>query len=133
MHPMLSYRAPSAAAPRAAWPLYARPDRWHEWAPHVRGARGLGTPEVEAGRRGTVLLLGLVPLPARVVAKEPERSWTWRVGPVEMVHRIEPRERGCTVALDLLAPSGIEAVVGLVYGPLIRLLLRNLARVAGRG
>jgi hypothetical protein len=45
-----------------AWALLARPDRWHEWAPHLRGAWGLSDPatgEVEPGRRGAVRLLGV--------------------------------------------------------------------------
>ena len=127
---MLTWRAPCTASPASAWALYARPGRWHEWAPHVRGARGLGTPEVKAGASGAVLLLGVVPVPARIVAKRAGRSWSWRVGPVEMVHRVEPRRGGCSVVLDLLAPAPIEALLGRAYGPLIGLLLRRLARAA---
>ena len=40
-----------------AWSLVARPDRWHEWAPHVRGAWHLGDPEVQQGRVGAARLV----------------------------------------------------------------------------
>jgi uncharacterized protein YndB with AHSA1/START domain len=121
-----SYECRSEAPPERVWELLARPDRWSEWAPHVRGARGLGSPEVEAGSRGTVSLLGFVPVPARVTAKEPGRSWTWRVGPVELEHRVAPRGTGSTVTIELRAPLPVR----VAYGPLVALLVRNLARVA---
>ena len=84
---------------------------------------------MEAGARGAVLLLGVVPVPARVTAKEPGRSWTWRVGPVELEHRVEPLGTGSTVAIELRAPLPIS----LAYGPLVGLLVKNLSRVASRG
>ena len=132
---MLTYEARSRAPVEAAWSLIARPGRWHEWAPHVRGAWGLGSPEVRRGARGAARLLGAVPVPARVVAKRPGRSWTWRVGPVDIVHRVAPapgRARGSVVAVDFVAPRALELVLAASYGPAVALLVRNLARVAGR-
>ena len=61
---VVTIERPSNAPPEDAWALLARPDRWHKWAPHVRGAWGLGDAEVEAGRRGFVRLLGAVPVPS---------------------------------------------------------------------
>ena len=127
---MVIYSARSAAPPEDAWALIARPGRWCEWAPHVRGAWGLGAPEVEEGARGAARLLGALPVPATVTAKRPGRSWTWRVGPVEMVHRVDPVPGGCVVAVDLAAPAALEAALRWSYGPLIALLVRRLARVA---
>jgi hypothetical protein len=124
---MVSYTARSAARPEAAWALLARPQRWHEWAPHLRGAWGLGAPEVELGRRGAARLLGALPVPARVVAKEAGRSWTWRVGPVDVVHRVVPRPAGCLVAVDFEAPRVLEALIVASYGPLVAVLVRRLA------
>ena len=130
---MLSYRAHSDAAPDRAWALLARPARWHEWAPHLRGAWGLGEPEVRVGARGAARLLGVVPVPAVVTAKEDGRSWTWRVGAVEMVHRVEPRAGGgATVAIDLTAPGPLEPALALTYGPLIDVSLNRLAQEAER-
>ncbi len=132
---MLTYEARSRAPVEEAWSLLARPERWHEWAPHIRGARGLGSPEVRAGARGAVRVLGVVPVPAKVVAKRDGRSWRWRVGPLEIVHRVEPGrkahlEDGSRVAIDMLASPPLEAVLAVTYGPAIALLVRNLARVA---
>jgi hypothetical protein len=122
------------AAPEAAWPLLARPARWPEWAPHLRGAWGLGSPEVREGAIGAARLLGALPVPARIVAKRAGRSWTWRVGPVEMVHRVDPRPAGgCEVAIDLIAPGPLEAALAAAYGPVIEATLRRLARRAEAG
>jgi Polyketide cyclase / dehydrase and lipid transport len=128
----LRYEAESTAPPAAVWPLMARPDAWSDWAPHVRGADGLGDPEVEAGRRGHVRLLGFVPIPAEITAKDPGRSWAWRVGPVTLVHRVEPHGKGSLVVMEIEAPRPLEATLRVTYGPLVALLVRNLARSAGR-
>lgn len=131
---MLRYDAPSSADPHTAWALVARPDRWQEWAPHLRGARGLGRPEVRRGARGAALLLGLVPIPARIVDKVEGHSWTWRVGPVHMDHRVEPRaDGGCVVAVTMHAPPPVEAALRVSYGPVVQALVKNLAGVAARG
>ena len=129
---MLSYEARSAAAPRAAWALLARPSRWSEWAPHVRGAWGLGEPEVRVGARGFARLLGAVPVPARITAKDPGRSWTWSVAGVRMVHRVEPRPEGCTVGVELHAAPPVEAALRISYGRVVEALVGRLARVAER-
>src|SRR3954451_24419344 len=65
---MLRYEADSDADPGQAWALLARPGRWHEWAPQLRGAWGLGVPEVQRGASGVAFLLGVVPVPATITA-----------------------------------------------------------------
>ncbi len=127
------YAADSPAPPAEAWSLLAQPRRWAEWAPHVRGAWNLGSPEVEAGRRGAARLLGLVPVPAQITAKSPGRSWTWRVGPVEMIHAVHPTPVGCRVSTTLAAPGPLEAALAATYGPVIQLMMRRLATVSGGG
>jgi len=128
---MRTYSAASSASPEAAWPLLARPDRWPEWAPHLRGAWGLGSPEVREGALGAARVLGALPVPARIVAKRAGRSWTWRVGPVVMAHRVEPGgDGGCDVAIDLSAPGPLEPALAAAYGPVIGATLRRLARRA---
>lgn len=130
---MLRYEADTIAAPPVAWALLARPDRWARWAPHVRGAWGLGTPEVREGARGAARLLGVVPVPARIVAVEPGRSWTWDVGGVRMVHEVRARGTvGSVVAVELHAAAPVEALLARTYGPVVALLVRRLARVATR-
>jgi hypothetical protein len=109
-----------------AWELMSRPKEWSSWAPHVRGAWGLGDGEVRVGARGYARLLGVVPIPATITAVDPGRSWTWQVGPVEMVHRVEPTADGCTVAVEISAPAPIEAALRIGYRPLVDLLLSRL-------
>jgi len=133
---MRTWSAFSDAPPEAAWALLARPVRWPEWAPHLGGAWRLGSPEVRTGAVGAARLVGVVPVPARIVAKRPGRSWTWRVGlgTVEMVHRVEPRAGGgSTVAIDVRAPRPLEAGLALTYGPVIQATLNRLARKAAGG
>jgi hypothetical protein len=124
---VVSISVPCAAPPPAAWSLYARPDRWHEWAPHLRGAWGLGDPFVRAGARGAIRLGGVLPVPARIVSVESLRAWTWQVGPVRMRHWIDP---GVAIGLDLTAPGALEPAIAAAYGPLVRVLLGRLARRA---
>ena len=131
---MATYRRHIHAAPERVWALLARPDRWSEWAPHLRGADGLGHPEVRAGARGSVHLLGVIPVPARITAKREGRLWTWRVGPVTLRHRVDPAPGDqADATIELIAPALLEPALRLTYGPAIALLLRNLARVAERG
>jgi hypothetical protein len=130
---MHTFAAETHAPPGAAWRLLARPGEWSRWSPHVRGAWGLGAPEVRAGATGAARLFGALPIPVRVTAKHEGRSWTWRVGPgpVEMVHRVDPAAGGgATVTIELHAPAGLEAALATAYGPLIRFSLRRLARAA---
>lgn len=123
---MRTFSAESPAPPDAAWALLARPDAWSTWAPHLRGAWGLGSPEVRAGAVGAARLLGVIPVPAKITAKG-LRMWTWRVGPAQLVHRVEPRPGGCVVAIDLLAPGPLEPLLAATYGPVIQLMLDRLA------
>lgn len=126
---MLVYAATSAGSPQLAWRLIAEPDRWHEWAPHIRGARGLGRPEVEAGRSGFVRLLSGVRVPARITGKQPGQWWDWRVGLVDMRHGVEASEGGCRVRVELRATPVVELALRATYGPLTCLMVRNLASV----
>jgi len=65
-----------------------------------------------------------------ITAKSPGRSWDWQVGPVNMSHEVRPSGNGSEVRLLITAPRPIEAGLRITYGPLVALLLRNLARVA---
>lgn len=130
---MRTFSAATSAPPQVAWDLIARPGDWGRWSPHVRGAWGLGTPEVARGAAGAARLLGVVPVPARITGKRTGRSWSWRVGfgVVEMVHRVEARPGGgATVSIDLIAPGPLERALALAYGPLIDVSLRRLAHAA---
>jgi len=123
----------SDAAPEKVWDLYAQPARWKEWAPHIRSPHGLGTPEVEPGASGRIRIAGLAPVWAEVTSKRPGRSWTWRVGLVELTHTVEPASGGgSTIGLAMRAPAPMELAIRMSYAPVTKLLLKNLARKAGR-
>jgi hypothetical protein len=133
---VLSFAADSAAAPEVAWRLIAEPPAWPRWAPHIRGARGLGAPEVEPGRHG-VAFVGIgfggigVPVPVHIVGKAPGVSWAWQLGPARFRHAVDPLPGGgCRVLVEVSAPAALEGALRFSYGPLIAVLVRNLARVA---
>jgi len=127
---MLRYERRTRAPADVVWALVARPGNWSRWAPHVRGADGLGAPEVTLGARGSARLLGLVPVPARITAKRRGSLWSWQVGPLAIRHRVTTVAGGTLVAIELDAPAALEPVLRLTYGPVVALLLRNLVRVA---
>ena len=128
---MLSYSAETTGTPERAWELMARPALWSRWAPHLRGAWGLGEPEVRTGATGAARLLGVVPVPARILSKDDGRRWVWRVGPAVLIHRVDPRSGGgATVGTDITAPAPVEAALAVTYGPIVHALMKNLARVA---
>ncbi|MDO9407169.1 SRPBCC family protein [Patulibacter sp.] len=128
---MLRYETATSAPPEVVWPLLARPDRWHEWAWHVRGAWGLGSPEVRAGALGAVRLLGVAPVPVRIVDVDPGRSWSWRAGPLLFVHRVDPVVAGgSVVGIDVDGPAPVLALVRRTYGPWCRHVTRVMAERA---
>lgn len=101
-------------------------------APRAWGV-GLGSPEVQRGARGAARLLGVVPVPARVTAVAEGRSWTWSVGAMELDHRVESDGAGGSiVGVDLRASPAVELVLRATYGPVVAVMVRNLARVAGQ-
>jgi len=128
---MLRYERRTHAPAAVVWDLIARPDRWASWAPHLRGADGLGEPEVALGAHGDVKLLGLIPVPARITAKRRGSLWSWQVGPLTVRHRVSAvAGGGSLVAMELESP--LELALRVTYGPVVALLLRNLVRVAER-
>lgn len=130
---MLVYESQSTAPVERVWALMSEPERWSQWAPHVRGASGLGSPEVIEGAAGVAWLAPFIPVPARVLDKRPGRSWRWRVGPAEIEHYAEPTPWGSRVIMRIEAPALLERVLAVTYGPLVGLLVRNLAKVAAAG
>jgi Polyketide cyclase / dehydrase and lipid transport len=120
------------ASAAEVWSLIARPDRWHEWSPYVAGAEGLGTPEVEAGAEGAVVLRGGVRIGAEILEVVPGQSWTWRVKGLRIRHKVEPTPSGARLTM---APSGS----GPLWGPLAiayrvptALIARNISRVSSK-
>jgi hypothetical protein len=127
---MVSYSRRVETPAWFAWDFLAQPAYWSRWAPHVRGAWGLGAPEVEPGRGGFVRLLGVLPVPARITAKREGRSWTWQVGFYEMEHRLDPAAAsGCDVVIEVRAARALEWALAATYGPLMVALLDRFGDV----
>lgn len=126
----LEYAADSTATPDEAWSLICEPARWPEWAPHIRGAWNLGSPEVEEGRVGAARVLGIIPVPAKITSKTDGRQWTWRVGPMLLEHAVHPTPVGSRITMTIRAPGPLEPLLAATYGPVVQLLVRRLARVA---
>lgn len=116
----------------AVWSLLAEPARWHEWSPYVRGAEGLGEPEVEEGARGKVILLGGARLDAEILDVVPRRSWTWRVGGLRVRHEVEPTPAGARLSMTPEGDGPLWGPAALIYRLPTALIERNVARVAGR-
>lgn len=108
----------------AMWARYRDPQRWPEWAPHLRAVRAEGA--LRPGLSGEVV--GIFGVRARfVVLDVDERAmrWSWRtqLGPtvLEVDHRVDE-------GLADLELRGSPPVV-LAYAPVARLALRRLVRV----
>jgi hypothetical protein len=114
------------------WSLLAEPRRWREWSPYVRGAEGLGEPEVEAGARGKVVLLGGVKIDAEILDVVPGRSWTWRVGGLRVRHEVEPLPSGTRFSMIPEGDGAFWGPAALIYRLPTSLIERNVARVARR-
>ncbi|MGE5407732.1 MAG: SRPBCC family protein [Syntrophothermus sp.] len=122
------------APPDRLWALVARPDRWAEWSPHVKGADGLGAPEVAAGASGHVILRGGLRIPARVTQVSPGESWSWQVGGLVVHHTVRPLPGGRSRLEQVVEGTARPwSAVALAYGPVVGLIGRNVARVAERG
>lgn len=122
------YETQVAAPADLVWSFVARPAGWHRWAPHIRGAWGLGDPEVREGARGAARLVGVVPVPARILSVEDGCAWTWQAGPVRLAHVVEPLDDPgrCRLRFTMVGPGPVVTA----YGPVVHALMLNLARVA---
>mgnify|MGYP001229399839 CR=1 FL=1 len=122
----------TSAPPDRVWDLIARPARWPEWSLYVRGAEGLGDPEGEAGARGKVILTGGVKVAAEIVAVEPGRSWSWKVGSIIVEHRVEPTPQGSRLSMPVRATRTAWSPLALAYAPVVDLFTGRIARLAER-
>jgi hypothetical protein len=120
------------ASPAEVWSLIARPARWHEWSPYVRGGEGLGEPEVEAGAVGKVVLLGGVRLDAEIFEVVPGRAWTWQVAGLRVHHEVEPTPTGTRLSMTPEGSGAFWGPAALIYRLPTALIERNVGRVARR-
>jgi hypothetical protein len=121
-----------SASPEELWALVARPGQWHRWSPYVKGAEGLGSPEVEEGAHGKVLLKGGLRLSARITEVIAGSSWTWRVGGIVVHHIVSPAPGGSRLEMPVEAGSKPWTPAALAYAPIVGLIARRIAQVAER-
>lgn len=117
----LRIRRRGAAGKYEIWARYRDPQRWPEWAPHIREVIAEGP--LRPGLEGEVV--GVLGVRARfdVLDVDVERGrWTWvvRSGPVRM--RIEHEVGEGRVGLVLSGP----ALAVFAYAPLARAALGRL-------
>ena len=129
----MGVRAVECRAPTwVVWDLLARPDRWREWSPYVRGADGLGEPWVIEGASGHVVLRGGLRLPARITDVEPGRSWTWEVGGLTVRHAVRAAGSGSRIEHTVGGSGGLWSAAAFGYAPVVGLIAGRIARVAVR-
>jgi Polyketide cyclase / dehydrase and lipid transport len=120
------------ASAAEVWSLVAELARWHEWSPYVVGAEGLGTPEVEASAKGSVVLRGGVRVGAEILEVVPGESWTWRVKGLRIRHEVEATPGGSRLTMTPSGSGPFWAPAALAYRVPTSLIARNITRVASR-
>jgi len=96
----------------------------------VKAAEGLGSPEVEQGASGHVVLKGGIRIPAEVTQVEPGRSWTWQVGGIVVRHIVTPTADGCRLEMPVESSGAPWSVAATLYTPFVGLIARRIARIA---
>lgn len=99
----------------------------------MRGAWGLGEPEVQGSALGAVRVLGVLPVPARINLVEKSwtrRHWVWSIGVVSFDHTVRRDPDGCTIAISCHAPWPVERAISVTYWPLVKRFVDRLATVA---
>ena len=132
---MMRVHAVDCDAPsERVWALISQPERWAEWSPHVRGAEGLGSPQVVEGAEGSVVLRGGFRIKARITQVTPGESWSWQVRALLVHHAVRPLPGGRSRIEHAVEGFALPwSVVAIAYMPVVGLMARNIARVAKRG
>jgi hypothetical protein len=125
----LTVRAQGPAGPADVWEAYADPQRWSEWAPHIRRVEAIG--RLRPGLTGQLFSVVRVPVSFEVIDVDARRRrWSWKaaVGPVRLRfdHGVDPRGAGSATWLTMHGPLGLL----LLYAPVARLALHRLVRAS---
>lgn len=123
----LRVRRRGPASKYQIWARYLDPQRWSEWAPHIREVRAHGP--LRPGLEGEVI--GTLGVRARFEVLDVDEEagcWTWvvRSGPVRL--RIEHEVAEGLAGLVLTGPA--PAV--MAYAPIARAALANLVAARPR-
>ena len=125
----ISARGP--AAPDEVWDRYARPARWPQWAPQIRGV-DVADERLRVGTTGRVI--GPLGVAASFVVQrwdDATMRWSWQAwfGPISLRldHGVDARGTGSSTFLTVHGP--LPVVLG--YLPIARFALGRLVRAAG--
>jgi hypothetical protein len=125
----MTVRASGPASAPAVWEAYADPQRWPEWAPHIRRVDAVG--RLRPGLEGQVFSLLPPPMNFAVTGVDAKgRRWSWDavLGPFRMSfdHGVESRTGGSGTWLTMHGPLPLL----VLYAPLARLALHRLVRTS---
>lgn len=126
------YQIDTVATPDQIWELLGRPERWPEWAPHIKHSIGFGPGEVGPGRWGLIFLGGILPISAYIDEVDMGQYWSWQLGPVTIGHRIEELSEGSRIKIEIDGPLLAKAALQLAYQPIVENALANLSSKATR-
>lgn len=123
----LTVRASGPATVPAVWEAYADPQRWHEWAPHIRRVDAIG--RLRPGLEGQVYSFAPPPVNFTVTDVDAKgRRWSWNagLGPLRLSfdHGVDSHAAGSGTWLTMHGPFPLL----LIYAPIARLALRRLVR-----
>ena len=125
----ISARGP--AAPDEVWERYARPARWPQWSPQIRGV-DVPVERLSTGTRGRVI--GPLGVAATFLVErwdDATMRWSWQVwfGPLtlRLDHGVDARGTGSSTFLTVHGP--LPVVLG--YLPVARFALWRLVRATG--
>jgi hypothetical protein len=123
----LTVRASGPATAPTVWEAYADPQRWPEWAPHIRRVDAIG--RLRPGLEGHVISPVLARVNFSVTDVDAKgRRWSWDAvfGPFRLSfdHGVESRGAGSDTWLTMHGPLPIL----VLYAPLARFALHRLVR-----
>ena len=127
--PSLTLRATGPAPATDVWEAYADPQRWSQWAPHIRRVEAVG--RLRPGLAGQVF--SMVPPPVNFEVTDVDakgRRWSWQTvfGPIRMSfdHGVDVRGEGSGTWLTMHGPIPLL----VLYAPVARLALHRLVRTS---
>lgn len=125
--PSLTLRATGPASAPTVWEAYADPQRWSQWAPHIRRVEAIG--RLRPGLAGQVW--SVVPTPVSFEVTDVDargRRWSWKamLGPLAMSfdHGVTTRGAGSGTWLTMHGPLPLL----VLYAPVARFALHRLTR-----
>ena len=124
----LTVRAAGPAGAPDVWEAYADPQRWPQWAPHIRRVEAIG--RLRPGLEGKVWSVVPAPMSFAVTdvdAKRRRWSWTAALGPLRMrfEHGVDTLAGGSGTWMTMHGPLPVL----MIYAPLARIALHRLVRV----